>query len=468
MPGTLLDDTLEQQLRNANWQNAPSDNNAYGEFANYLRSYGVSNLSDLKWNDGTLSDDLSAADRQDMWGGQKITPGNATGETQTIGRGYMTPSGQIIQVGDVFHPGSETDLARESYSLNQGADGSPVFGSHQIQSQNIGPISPAMIQMATMAVIGGAAMGGAGLFGQGAAAGGGEAVATGGGAVGGGGGVAGAANGMWDVLPEAVGGGGGELAGAANGMWDVLPEAASSDGSLLTDGLVTPEAGQGTLLEGGGNGIAAPGEDWAPGEVSEAGDYGPAAEGYNEGDLPTEADVGDAHVPDATDADYRNGADINSDIATETGVAPAGSVNSGVVTNAPGGYWNGNAITDPADFPGNGEGDGAGDGEGDGAGEGDTVDDPGLDDVPGDLPFDWGDFLKAFLGGLGSLLGGGGGDINLNGGAGPAFVPEQPVVGAGQGSNGTAQGGASGSLQGIAGTLLTSKDTFGYGRTTAG
>lgn len=51
-----------------------------------------------------------------------------------------------------------------------------------------------------------------------------------------------------------------------------------------------------------------------------------------------------------------------------------------------------------------------------------------------------------------------------SGGTTPTYTPTQPVVGAGGYSDATAQGGASGSLAGVAGTLLTSKDTFGYGR----
>jgi hypothetical protein len=46
----------------------------------------------------------------------------------------------------------------------------------------------------------------------------------------------------------------------------------------------------------------------------------------------------------------------------------------------------------------------------------------------------------------------------------PPFVPPQPMVGAGSYTSANAQGGAAGSLQGVAATLLTSKDTFGYGK----
>lgn len=47
------------------------------------------------------------------------------------------------------------------------------------------------------------------------------------------------------------------------------------------------------------------------------------------------------------------------------------------------------------------------------------------------------------------------------------FTPEQPFVGVGAGeyTQANAQGGAAGSMAGVAGTLLTAKDTFGYGRT---
>jgi len=54
------------------------------------------------------------------------------------------------------------------------------------------------------------------------------------------------------------------------------------------------------------------------------------------------------------------------------------------------------------------------------------------------------------------------------GGAGPTYTPTQPAVGAGGYADASAQGGASGSLAGVAGTLLTSKDTFGYGRSMVG
>jgi hypothetical protein len=49
--------------------------------------------------------------------------------------------------------------------------------------------------------------------------------------------------------------------------------------------------------------------------------------------------------------------------------------------------------------------------------------------------------------------------------AGPEYTPQQPLVGAGDFTQANAQGGAAGSMAGVAGTLLTSKDTFGYGRT---
>jgi hypothetical protein len=46
----------------------------------------------------------------------------------------------------------------------------------------------------------------------------------------------------------------------------------------------------------------------------------------------------------------------------------------------------------------------------------------------------------------------------------PSYTPPQPEVGAGEYANAAAQGGASGSMAGVAGTLLTAKDTFGYGK----
>ena len=52
-------------------------------------------------------------------------------------------------------------------------------------------------------------------------------------------------------------------------------------------------------------------------------------------------------------------------------------------------------------------------------------------------------------------------------GVAPTFTPPQPEVGAGASTSATAQGGASGSMAGVAGTLLTAKDTFGYGRSMA-
>lgn len=47
-------------------------------------------------------------------------------------------------------------------------------------------------------------------------------------------------------------------------------------------------------------------------------------------------------------------------------------------------------------------------------------------------------------------------------------TPTQPEVGAGSYANANAQGGTSGSMLGVAGTLLTAKDTFGYGKSMLG
>lgn len=50
----------------------------------------------------------------------------------------------------------------------------------------------------------------------------------------------------------------------------------------------------------------------------------------------------------------------------------------------------------------------------------------------------------------------------------PAIAPPQPEVGASDYYTNTAQGGMSGTLQGVAGTLLTARDKFGYGKSMVG
>jgi hypothetical protein len=148
---------------------------------------------------------------------------------------------------------------------------------------------------------------------------------------------------------------------------------------------------------------------------------------------------------DATSAEYRNGSDMQSDIATETGVAPQGAVNEGVATGGEGAYWN----TSPLQAGGG--------------------------------PFDWlKDLVKPLTGGndIGDAIKTGVGITSLlTGLTSPKptaqapqtpKTPEQPLVGAGGSAYGSAQGGASGSLAGVAGTLLTAKDTFGYGKSMVG
>jgi hypothetical protein len=189
-----------------------------------------------------------------------------------------------------------------------------------------------------------------------------------------------------------------------------------------------------------------------------------APEAYNENTLPDEHDINISDEnPDPTSYDYRNEMDKLSDQATRDNLVPAGTINSGVVPGD-GPFWNTAPwwpdIPDPTNFdmtnpPG----------------------DPFTPDGPGNGPgggggtpnFDWEKFLKSFLDGLKGLNfggDGGGGDIQLP--EMPAYTPTQPSVGAGSFATPTAQGGASGSLEGIAGTLLTSKDSFGYGRTMLG
>jgi hypothetical protein len=81
--------------------------------------------------------------------------------------------------------------------------------------------------------------------------------------------------------------------------------------------------------------------------------------------------------------------------------------------------------------------------------------------------FDWEKFLKSLLDGFAGLFPSGGGGDPAQTPVTP-FVPPQAAVGAGSYSTNAAQGGASGSLSGIAGTLLTTKDNFGYGRSMVG
>jgi hypothetical protein len=211
------------------------------EMRDYLSSMGVNGPNDLTWHSGDLSDDLSTADRNDMWGGVRHDlPGNTTDQQEHIGTGWRTPTGQMIGAGVTV--GGQGDM---NYIMNQSQDGQnrPVFGAYK----DAPDISLKDAAMAMLSVYG-MGMGLAGI----------------GGMIGGMGGVEGMA-----------------------GMEGLSGMDLAADGAMPGWGS-TAGVGLGTEMA----------NPW--------------------GDV--------------------NGMDFNSDLATRTGTAPAGSVNAGVNVTGAGGF----------------------------------------------------------------------------------------------------------------------------------
>jgi hypothetical protein len=494
---------LTGQLAAAQWNgdNMGGDS-GYGTLARTLMDSGVTDLSQLKWRDATVNtDDMSKQDVADAGYNRSLLGGAPSAGNS----GFFTPSGQLISAGDFARDGHTV------YSITNSANGAPVFSSHQ-DTPDLGLKDLALMAAMT---IGGAfgmqalgALGGVGGAAAGAAEGG-AAAALGGATEGGAaaaasGGVEGAAAGgsfLGDATAagyDPLFGAAGDLEGGGAGTYLGDATAAGYDPGAFGGDTFLGE-GQGTGMDFS-QGFTDTGTAGGAADTSYAGsaavtgangaspvldatdaNYQNGADMQSDANVPDntnydyrngadiESDNFDGNVGDATAYDYRNGADIESDAVAEGGV-PSGPWGPSGIGDVPGSdavdYRNGSDIASDNytadhyfDNPGaNIEPSGGGAGGPGGGGGG-----PGADG----LPFDWDKFLKSFLDGIKGLLGGGGADMP-GGGGGPSFVPPQPVVGAGDFTSAMAQGGASGSLEGVAGTLLTSKDTFGFGRTTAG
>jgi hypothetical protein len=215
-----------------------------GVIKDYFTSQGVNGPGDLTWHSGALSDDLSDEDRNDMWGGSKIVPGNNTGTVQNIGQGWSTPDGNVIQAGTNW---TDPNDRYRHFIMNQSQDGSnnPSFGSYYDPKDLSWGDAASMVAM----TIGGA-------FG---------------------------------------------MAGLSAGLSGL---GAGAEGLAGMEGL-------------SGMDVAADGGLWGNNALS----------GFGFG--------GEIGAQPWTDI---NGADLNSDIMTQTGHAPGGSVNLGVNTPTTGGF----------------------------------------------------------------------------------------------------------------------------------
>jgi hypothetical protein len=299
-------------------------------YTDWLASQGVTNPSQLKYRDASVGpqEDMSASDMADAFGG--TTYGGQQHKTTAGLSGFSTPTGQYIAAGDVFRDGDTVQ------SIDQNADGTPRFTSH-VDSPDISWGDAAMMVIGTIAAAYGidamSLMGAAGVGAEGAggaatlsgmdlAADGGINALTGFGGAGAAGAGAGAANGLWDVLPEAVGN------GTISSVEEVLPGLTTE---TAAGGIETLPATAGAAA--GTSGVADPFQYG----FTDTGTAGGALDtGYAGSGAVTGATGGVGTVADVTDANYVNGSDINSDAATETGTAPGGSVNEGVTTTTDG------------------------------------------------------------------------------------------------------------------------------------
>jgi hypothetical protein len=289
-------------------------------------NYGVSSPDQLRYRDASAGlGDMSRADLADAG-----YSSSRFGRPSAGLSGYNTPNGGYLAAGDVLRDGHTV------YTIQQSADGKPAFSSH---------VDTPDLNLKDLAIMALMTVGGAyGMNALGGLMGAGGAAAEGLGA--------GAANGMWDVLPEAVGSGGGGMAGGANGMWDFLPEAmggapntavmgaGAADGAGAANGMwdVLPEAAQGgangmwdVLPEAAGNGAANGSWDFLPPEAN--GLPPPVTPPGGMPNVPPVPPVSPGGSGDPTSYDYTNEMDKISDTATQTGVAPPGTINAGVPTN---------------------------------------------------------------------------------------------------------------------------------------
>lgn len=337
-------------------------------FEEFLRTnYGITNPNDpsqFRYHDASAGmQDFSRADLADA-GYSSGLGFKSAGRPGTAGMsGWTTPNGKMLYAGDVFHEGDTGyhldgtrpdaaprystykdtpdlglgDLAMMVAFVYGGAFAMEFLGAAASAGMSEAAISEAATGLLTesgvdLAADGGInALSGFGADAAGAAGAGGldaswAAGFTDGGTAGG-------------ALDAGYAGGAGAAAGgagAANGMYDVLPEAYTAEADMAplegglddswTNGFTDTGTAGGALDTGyAGSGAVTGVTGTAVPPVAGGGGGAGGAGGTNT-------------VPGATDANYVNGSDINSDIATSTGVAPAGSVNPGTVTNAPGGY----------------------------------------------------------------------------------------------------------------------------------
>lgn len=283
-----------------------------------LRSYGVTDPSQLQYRDASAGmGDFSRADLADAGYSSR-------GGAPSAGlSGWSTPNGGYIPAGDIARDGHTV------YSMGQGVNG-PNSSSH-VDSPDLNMKDLAlMVAMTFGGAFGMEALGG--LMGAGGAAADGALVSgmdlaadgamSGANALPGFG--AGGANGLWDVLPNAVSPG-----AASNGMWDVLPEAFSGAPNTATMGAGAESAA------GAANGSW----DILPPEVAPPGSVVPPVAGSGGGPLSKAA------------LDGTNAFGANS-VANAYELAPGATLSSTIPSVAPPGsstgtpYPEANPITD--------------------------------------------------------------------------------------------------------------------------